>query len=56
MLVRRLEVWDARVPAALVKLDAAWTVPALEELANSTVTPIELRVALAQAARALTTT
>ena len=56
IIVRRLETWDARVPAALVKLDAAWTAPALEELANSSATPSELRVALAQAARELRTT
>ena len=56
MIVRRLEDGDARVPDALVKLDAAWTVPALEELANSPATPSELRAALAEAARELKTT
>jgi hypothetical protein len=56
MIVRRLEEWDARVPTVLVELDAAWTAPALLELANSSATPSELRVALAHAARELTTT
>jgi hypothetical protein len=56
MIVRRLEEGDARVPTALVALDAAWTAPALEEIANSSATPSELRVALAHAARELTTT
>jgi len=56
MIVRRLEEWDARAPAALVKLDAAWTAPALQDLANSSATPPELRAELADAARALTTT
>ena len=56
MIVRRLEEWDARAPAALVKLDAAWTAPALSDLANSSATPSELRAVLADAARALTTT
>ncbi len=56
MIVRRLEEWDARVPDALVKLDAAWTAPALEELANSSATPVELRTKLTDAARALATT
>ncbi len=56
MIVLRLEAWDARVPDALVTLDAAWTAPALTELANSTAAPSEFRVALADAARELTTT
>jgi hypothetical protein len=55
MIVMRLEDWDERVPDALVKLDAAWTAPALEELAASPDAPDELRGKLATAARKLAT-
>jgi hypothetical protein len=56
MIVRRLEDWDERVPDALVVLDAAWTSPALEELASSPDAPEGLGDKLAQAARQLHTT
>ncbi len=55
MIVRRLEDADARVPDALVALDAAWTAPALQELADADVTEPTLRAKLAQAARELAT-
>ena len=55
MIVRRLENCDERVPDALVALDAAWTAPALEELANDQQTPTTLRARLAAAARQLAT-
>jgi hypothetical protein len=51
----RLEAWDQRVPAALVELDAAWTAPALKELADSDEAPDELRQMLADAAAQLAT-
>jgi len=53
MIVRRLEQGDERVPDVLVKLGAAWTAPALVELAKSPATPSELQNKLAGAARAL---
>ncbi len=56
MIVRCLEEYDERVPDALVALDAAWTAPALEELASYSQTPTELRPKLAAAARELATT
>lgn len=56
MIVLRLEHGDDRVPEVLVKLGAAWTVPALEELASSPATPSELQRRLAEAARALAST
>lgn len=56
MIVRRLEDGDVRVSDALVALDAAWTAPALQELAESGGTPDELREKLADAARQLNTT
>ncbi len=56
MIVIRLEVWDPRVPAALIELDAAWTAPALAELAESEDAPEQLREELAGAARQLHTT
>lgn len=56
MIVRRLENGDERVPDALVALDAAWTAPALHELADSDATDSELRGKLALAARELATT
>ena len=49
MIALRLEAHDARVPAALVGLDAAWLAPALDELAVSPELPAELRAALAHA-------
>jgi HEAT repeat protein len=56
MIVLRLQHGDERVPDALVKLGAAWTVPALEELAKSEATPSELQTKLAEAARVLAAT
>jgi hypothetical protein len=56
MILRRLEHGDERVPDALIKLDAAWTAPALEELAQSTTLSRELRDKLVTAARELATT
>ncbi|MBA3459306.1 MAG: hypothetical protein H0T46_05050 [Deltaproteobacteria bacterium] len=56
MIVLRLEHGDERVPEVLVKLGAAWTVPALEELAKSPAMSSELQAKLADAARALSTT
>jgi HEAT repeat protein len=56
MIVLRLQNGDERVPDILVKLGAAWTVPALEELASSPATPSELQTKLANAARALAST
>jgi hypothetical protein len=55
MIVLRLEDWDERVPEALVQLDAAWTAPALAELAASPSAPVELQPKLADAARSLAT-
>ncbi len=55
MIVRRLEAWDERVPDVLVALDAAWTAPALKELAESGDAPEGLRAKLADAARRLAT-
>ncbi len=56
MIVRCREEYDDRVPDALLALDAAWTAPALEELANYVQTPPDLRAKLADAARQLATT
>lgn len=56
MIARRLEDRDARVPDALVALDAAWTAPALQELAGSNAVDPALRAKLALAARALAAT
>lgn len=55
MILRRLEHGDERVPDALLKLDAAWTAPALEELAQSSTISQELRDKLITAARELAT-
>ena len=55
MIVIRLEEWDERVPDALVALDAAWTAPALKELAESDDAPEELGAKLAAAAKQLST-
>jgi hypothetical protein len=43
MIALRLETHDPRVPDALSRLAAAWTVPALEEVAASATTPPQLR-------------
>jgi hypothetical protein len=43
MIALRLEEQDPRVPAALARLGAAWTVPALTEVADSPATPPDLR-------------
>ncbi|MEZ4404877.1 MAG: hypothetical protein R3A52_00085 [Polyangiales bacterium] len=56
MIARRLEDGDERVPDALVALDAAWTAPALQELAESDATDAAMRAKLARAARVLATT
>jgi len=56
MIVLRLEAWDERVPDALVELGAAWTAPALKELAESEDAPDELHDKLVDAARALAST
>ncbi len=53
MIAMRLESADPRVPEALTRLDAAWTVPALEEVASAIATPPDLRRALLLAVRAL---
>ncbi len=53
VIVMRLETWDRRVPDALVELNAAWTAPALEELAGSEEAPADMGVKLAEAARRL---
>jgi hypothetical protein len=53
IIAMRLENADPRVPEALARLDAAWTVPALEEVAQSPALPAELRAELLRAARAL---
>ncbi len=53
MIALRLEEQDARVPDALVRLAASWTVPALEELAQSAATASALREPLTRAAGAL---
>jgi hypothetical protein len=53
MIALRLEQQDPRVPAALQRLGAAWTVPALVEVADSPDTPPELRDRLAHSIDAL---
>jgi hypothetical protein len=53
MIVMRLENQDPRVPEALVRLGATWTVPALEEVARMPTTPPELAMKLAESARTL---
>jgi hypothetical protein len=50
LIALRLEDQDPRVPEALVRLAATWTVPALEEVARSADTSPELRDALARSA------
>ncbi len=53
MIAMRLEEQDPRVPDALARLHAAWTAPALDEVASSPATDPELRAALAEAVRSL---
>jgi hypothetical protein len=53
MLAMRLEEQDRRVPAAMARLGAEWTVPALEEVARSPSTAPELRNALRESIRTL---
>jgi len=55
MILLRLEEGDQRVPDAMIKLDAAWTAPALAEFAQSTTLSSELRDKLVHAARELAT-
>ncbi len=50
MIALRLEHRDHRVPQALIDLDAAWLVPALEELATSPALDAELRDKVSRAA------
>ena len=53
MILLRLEKQDLRVPAAMAALDAEWTLPVLEEVAQSDAAPAELRAALEDSIRAL---
>jgi hypothetical protein len=53
MIALRLDKQDPRAPEALVRLGAAWTAPALEEVARSPATSPELRDQLTQSVRAL---
>lgn len=53
MIALRLEAQDPRVPEAMVRLEADWTLPVLEEVAQSAATSPELRDKLTQAVRAL---
>jgi hypothetical protein len=53
ILALRLQHQDLRVPGALARLGAAWTLPALEEIAQSAATSPELRDQATQAARTL---
>ncbi|CAN5525336.1 hypothetical protein BH09MYX1_BH09MYX1_62940 [soil metagenome] len=53
MIALRLESHDPRVGAALLRLRASWTVPALEEVAASTATSPALRHELADVVRML---
>jgi len=53
MIAFRLAKQDPRVPEAMARLGAAWTVPALEEAAASAATAPELREQLTRAVRAL---
>lgn len=52
-LALRAERNDPRVPPGLVRLDAVWTLPVLEELAQSTSTPADFRKTLTDAIREL---
>jgi HEAT repeat protein len=53
MILLRLEHQDARVPDAMVRLGAEWTVPVLEEVAKSASTAPELRDAVRESIRTL---
>jgi hypothetical protein len=53
MILLRLQAQDARAPDALARLGAEWTVPVLDEVAQASGTPPELRAALGEAGRAL---
>ncbi len=53
ILAFRVEDHDARVPEALTRLGAAWTIPVLEEAATSEDTPLEFREQLLQCVRSL---
>jgi hypothetical protein len=53
MILLRLEHGDTRVPDAMVRLGAEWTVPVLDEVAKSASTPSELRDALTESIRSL---
>jgi len=53
MIALRLDKQDPRAPEALVRLGAAWTAPALEEVAASPATSPELRDQLTHSVRAL---
>lgn len=53
MILLRLEAQDERVPAAMVRLGATWSVPALDEVARAASTPASLRDALTEAIHAL---
>jgi hypothetical protein len=53
IIAQRLEDRDPRVPPALVRLGATWTIPALEEVANSATIDAEFRGHVGQAVRAL---
>lgn len=52
-LALRAEGHDPRVPPGLVRLDAVWTLPVLEELAQATSTPADYRKKLTDAIREL---
>ncbi len=54
-LALRIESGDERVPDALARLGARWTVPAMEEVAAAPSTCDELRAKLTEAVRVLTT-
>jgi hypothetical protein len=53
MILLRLEHQDARVPEAMSRLDAVWTIPVLDEVAKLPATSQELRDAIALSIRAL---
>jgi hypothetical protein len=53
MMLLRLEHEDARVPDAMARLGAEWTVPVLDEVAKSESTAAEVREALRESIRAL---
>jgi hypothetical protein len=53
MIAVRLQDQDARVPDVMARLQADWTVPALEEVAQYPATPPELRDSLVKAIKTL---